>query len=238
MSPRRIFIGGLAALAVAVAGCGAEEKTATTATSTPVTTTPDPPRPLTDYLLGDGEYPGISVSRATVAGAIELARLGKYYTGQDRPECVTRNTVINLVPQGSDSAAMNLVSNKDIQILMLDHPVDVAALAATMQACPMNTIKVKNGSGGWDVTPLEIPRTVEVAGVGPVIEMDYIRDAGSAGFMPYTKASTVRFVSVGQRTVVEFVSGDLMSSTFPLPEQLLAFADEALAGQVEKVRKL
>ncbi|WP_327145469.1 hypothetical protein [Nocardia sp. NBC_01327] len=125
----------------------------------------------------------------------------------------------------------------DVQIAVLNRVVDADALASTMRACPSVNISVRDRDGSEQVIDWEVPVLKDIAGAGQVREMPYIRELGnkSSGSMP--TAAVVRFATVGARTVVEYISGNLGSFRPEMPAESIAFGDRLLATQVAKLQR-
>ncbi|MGX1805319.1 hypothetical protein ACWIGI_06360 [Nocardia sp. NPDC055321] len=235
------FAGVLVGAAVIAAGCSADQEAATTTTAAPTTTVA--PRPMTDYLLSNADTPEITYVLPPTGDAVLLGTVG-IASGKDTPACTARNAAIPIVTADPMAAALARVDTADgkprydIQFAVLNRVVDVDALATTMRACPSVNVSVRNADGTEQAPAAwETPVVKDIPGVGSVHEMLYIRELGSktAGSMP--AAAVVRFAVVGDRTVVEYISGKLGSYNPEIPAESLAFGDRLLAAQVAKLKR-
>lgn len=240
MSCRRVvFVGLLVGAAVVAAGCSSSQEEATATSSAAPTTVA--PRPMTAYLVSNADTPEITYVLPPAADAIALGTVG-VASGKDTPECLARNAAIPIVTADPMAAALTRVETADgkprydVQIAVLNRVVDADALASTMRACPSVQVSVHNGDGSEQAIDWEVPVVKDIAGVGPVREMPYIRELGNKSTGSMTAAAVVRFVTVGNRTVIEYISGKLGSYDPEIPAESIAFGDRLLAAQVAKLK--
>ncbi|WP_433665001.1 hypothetical protein ACQPW1_24185 [Nocardia sp. CA-128927] len=241
MSCRRMVFAGLLVGAVAVAGC-ANRPEAVTAISSAAPTTTVAPRPMTDYLVSNADTPEITYLLPAAADAVTLGTVG-VASGKNTPECAARNATIPMVAADPLTSALVRVETADgkprydVQIAVLNRVVDVDALASTMRACPAVNISVRNPDGSDQAIDWEVPAVKDIAGVGSVREMSYIRELGNKSAGSALAAAVVRFVAVGKHTVVEFISGNIGSYRPELSTESIALADRLLSAQVAKLKR-
>ncbi|MFI9508447.1 hypothetical protein [Nocardia sp. NPDC052566] len=236
-----VFAGLLLGAAAVAAGCSNSQQAAIATNSTAPTTTVVA-RPMTDYLVSSADTPEITYVLPPAADAAALGTVG-LASSRNTPECAARNAAIPLVSADPMTAALARVETADgkprydIQIAVLNRVVDVDALASAMRACPSANVSVRNRDGSEQAVDWEMPVFKDIVGVGSVREMPYIRELGnkSSGSMP--TAAVVRFVTVGNRTVVEYISGSLGSFRPEMPAESITFADRLLAAQVAKLKR-
>ncbi|MFR9751093.1 hypothetical protein ACL02S_08655 [Nocardia sp. 004] len=77
----------------------------------------------------------------------------------------------------------------------------------------------------------------DIPEVGPVREMSYIRELGDKTTGSILAAAVVRFVTVGNRTVVECISGNLGSFLPEMPAESITFGDRLPAAQVAELKR-
>ncbi|MFD3596712.1 hypothetical protein ACFWU5_28690 [Nocardia sp. NPDC058640] len=197
---------------------------------------------MTEFLVTAADSPGITYTQPSAAAAAQLGAIGMA-SGKDSPECAARNSAIRMITTDLYAGALTRVATADgeprydVQIAVLNRVVDTAALAATMRGCTTaSAMTVTSRDGSTEQMQWEAPVPQEITGVGPIVAMTLLRELGdkASGSMP--TASVVRFVTVGGRTVVEYVSGDLLG--FEVSAQSLALGDRVLTAQVAKLRAL
>lgn len=239
MSRRHIVIASIIATLAACTGCGQADGPAAQP-SNPPPTTAVAPRPMTDWLVGNAETPAITYIIPAAAAAIALGTIGMP-SGTKSPECDARNASMRLIGDNPFEGALARVATADgkprydVQIAVLNRVIDTTALSNAMRGCPELNMSTNRADGTIEQTTLEIPATREVPDVGPVVEIHLIREMGSraAGSMP--TAGVARFVTVGTKTVVEFVNALSMSADVPAADSI-ALGDHVLAAQVKKLR--
>ncbi|MFI5780647.1 hypothetical protein [Nocardia sp. NPDC051570] len=197
---------------------------------------------MTEYLVSTVETPEITYVLPPAADAVALGTVG-VASGRNTPECAARNAAIPIVAADPLAAALARVETADgkprfdVEIAVLNRAVDVDTLASTMRACPSVNISVRNRDGSEQAIDWEVPVIKDIAGVGSVREMSYIRELGNRSSGSATAAAVARFVTVGNRTVVEYINGNLFSYRPELPTESIAFGDRLLAAQVAKLKR-
>ncbi|WP_405164799.1 hypothetical protein OG203_06725 [Nocardia sp. NBC_01499] len=178
-----VFAGLLVGVAVVAVGCSDRpEETAVTSSAAPTTTVA--PRPMSEYLVSNADTPEITYVLPAAADAVTLGTVG-VASGRNSPECVARNAAIPIVGADPLAAALARVETADgkprydVQIAVLNRVVDIDALASTMRACPALDVSVRNRDGSDQAIDWEVPVVKDIAGVGSVQEMSYIRELGN-----------------------------------------------------------
>ncbi|UGT44526.1 hypothetical protein LTV02_14530 [Nocardia yamanashiensis] len=231
---RVLIIAALAAIATAATtGCAHDDPAKSPATGR---------LSMSDLLLTSEEIPGIVFTLPWGADAARQSAISVRFAGET-PQCRTRDSATTLVTDDTSAGTIQQlesadgVPRHDVRLAVLDHTVDPAAMSATIRACPAWS---RISTYPFDGTPPvsfggESPSTADIPGIGPVIELAVVRDGASTpanGFFP--TATLVRFVTVGDRTVVEYLDAD--RSTLRIPVETRAFGDRLLRAQVDKVR--
>ncbi|MFB7716465.1 hypothetical protein [Nocardia sp. NPDC056100] len=225
-----VLAGALVTMTIAAAGCG-DHVTAVPAVES---------RSMTDYLLTTSDTPDITYALPW-GNAVIQAGIAGMYAKEDSPPCRARNAAIELLTNDPFAGAIQRVlsigerRDGDTQIAVLNRVVDPVALLEAMQACSTwsRLSSIKNGVTKVDFVGETLSRK-DIPGVGLVFELPAMRYVSTGPDNFYPRACLLRFATVGNRTVVEYLFGNTLD--FTISTDTLAFGDRLLIAQVGKLR--
>ncbi|MGW4366597.1 hypothetical protein ACWEKT_13220 [Nocardia takedensis] len=240
MSVGRILVASVLVCGVLGAGCASEDRAAGAPSSSGA---PAPTRPVTELLLTAADTPEAAYrtpppEQAARLGAVAVA---VSVTDTDRaPACRARDAAIALIDGDPSAGALVTAapvegaSGFEVHLAVLNRVIDTSALAVRLSACPSRwtgeAVTVADGSQSERLW--EVPTSRQIAGVGAVAEMSAMRrpEGESDAAVP----TVIRFVEVGGRTVVQYISAPAWAAE--IPAEGIAFGDRLLDAQVAKVR--